>query len=872
MIEFKNLTKIYPSKRKYKKDVVALDHLNVTLPDTGMVFIIGKSGSGKSTLLNLIGGLDKITEGDIIADGNSLSAFHESDFTNYRCSYVGFIFQDYHLLDEFTVRENIELGGDIAGKNVDLSTLLAQVDLEGLAERYPHELSGGQQQRVAIARAISKDVKVLLADEPTGNLDKNTSKQVLDLLKELSKTRLVIIVSHNQTDATTYADRIISLDHGRIVLDQERVENYNNTLRMEEDTLYLPHHHDLDEKELAFVRSKRFEIKKVYQIGSGMVPTQPKEISKEQAPSSLGKSRLPARKFGKLFKSFFTQGMGKKAFTILIASILLTLFYIFQAFSVTSTNDILLHEMRTNGFTSIPVYKREYNTNTNLYNNLYEPLGETDLEFLQQAGYEGETYTLYNYSIPLNNGNISRLLTSPALGTSLYMLYIKNTLGTVVCDRAYLNQIFGKNGEAKVLYGHLEDKAEGMIITDYMADSLCYYYPNLYPSRESVIGPFTSNGYTYAYVNAIIETGYESKYADLLSVYDKLFDDDLTNNNIVEELLDHEQFSGFVNEVGIYYAMGYTFNKNLPESIAQSEVINRQTVDNFTFKSIENTQNSYSTANNTSLIRHSTLKEGEVMLSTTLYNQIFGADYNKDNYRDFQGCTLQYTKNYGDTTLVTQNVKVVKLSNSSNAVIWASKDVYQTLCQTETVAYGLHLGRIDQPDRFTKALEDTAFKLHEGDTNMTGINVLNRALDIFANFLQILEWLSLAVCAFYLISFGYKNIRSKHYEIGVLSAIGGRKSSISLLFTLESLAVGVGIILLSLVGIFFGSMLANSILLASFQLILNANLGGLEIIRFRFNYAMLDLGIGMILILIASFTPMLFMSRIKPVDILKAKE
>ena len=459
MIEFKNLTKIYPSKRKYKKDVLALDHLNLTLPDTGMVFIIGKSGSGKSTLLNLIGGLDKISEGDIIADGNSLVSFRESDLTNYRCSYVGFIFQDYHLLDEFTVRENIELSADIAGKNTDLPTLLTQVDLEGLADRYPRELAGGQQQRVAIARIVSKDVKVLLADEPTGNLDKHTSKQVLELLKELSKTRLVIIVSHNQTDATTYADRIISLDHGRIVLDQERVENYDNTLRMEEDTLYLPHHHDLDEKELAFVRSKRFEIKKVHQIGSGMIPTQPKEVSNEQPPLPLGKSRLPARKFGKLFRSFFMQGMGKKAFTILIASILLTLFYIFQSFSVTSTNDILLHEMRTSGFSSMPLYKRAYNSSTNLYDNLYDPFDEEDFEFLQQAGYNGKAYTLYNYSIPLNNGNISCLRTSPTLGTSLYMLYIKNTLGTVVCDRAYLNQIFGKNGEAKVLYGHLEDKA-----------------------------------------------------------------------------------------------------------------------------------------------------------------------------------------------------------------------------------------------------------------------------------------------------------------------------------------------------------------------------------------------------------------------------
>lgn len=218
MIVIENLTKRYKSKNK--KICTALDCVDLTLPECGMVFIIGKSGSGKSTLLNMIGGLDSFDEGRIISHGNDLSAFRGSDFYKYRATYAGFVFQDYHLIDELTVGENIALEAQIAGvADADVEAALESVDLQGYGQRFPDELSGGQKQRVAIARALIKSPKVLLCDEPTGNLDKRTSTQIMDMLREISKERLVIVVSHNMPDAEKYADRIIELADGKIIGD-----------------------------------------------------------------------------------------------------------------------------------------------------------------------------------------------------------------------------------------------------------------------------------------------------------------------------------------------------------------------------------------------------------------------------------------------------------------------------------------------------------------------------------------------------------------------------------------------------------------------------------------------------------------------------
>ncbi len=222
MIEVKNLKKTYNVKGNITK---ALDDVSIQFPERGMVFLLGKSGSGKSTLLNVIGGLDKVDSGEIIIKGKSSSSFSGSDFDSYRNTFVGFIFQEYNILNEFSVEDNIALALELQGKKKDkekVLELLKQVDLEGFAKRKPNTLSGGQKQRIAIARALIKNPEIIMADEPTGALDSNTGKQVFDTLKKLSKEKLIIVVSHDRDFAEIYGDRIIELADGKIISDMSK--------------------------------------------------------------------------------------------------------------------------------------------------------------------------------------------------------------------------------------------------------------------------------------------------------------------------------------------------------------------------------------------------------------------------------------------------------------------------------------------------------------------------------------------------------------------------------------------------------------------------------------------------------------------------
>ncbi len=224
MLEVRNLVKVYKPKKGVA--VKALDNVSIKFPHTGMVFLLGKSGSGKSTLLNVLGGLDRCDSGEIIIKGVSSRSFRQRHFDSYRNTYVGFVFQEYNLLEEFNVGANIALAIQLQGRKPqddEINSILHRVDMEGCAYRRTNELSGGQRQRVAIARALVKNPEIIMADEPTGALDSATGRQVLQMLKELSQTRLVIVVSHDREFASQYADRIIELSDGRVIRDDERI-------------------------------------------------------------------------------------------------------------------------------------------------------------------------------------------------------------------------------------------------------------------------------------------------------------------------------------------------------------------------------------------------------------------------------------------------------------------------------------------------------------------------------------------------------------------------------------------------------------------------------------------------------------------------
>lgn len=214
IIEFKNVNKEYKSGDHILK---AMDDVNFTIDEGEFVVILGPSGAGKSTLLNLLGGLDSVTSGQIIVNGNHVESFNDNQLTEYRASNVGFIFQFYNLIPNLTAIENIELMKDIVDVNIDGLSVLDSVGLKNHANQFPAQLSGGEQQRVSIARAVAKQPTMLLCDEPTGALDSKTGVLILNLLQSMSNdmNTTVIIVTHNAILAEA-ADKVIRVKNGQV--------------------------------------------------------------------------------------------------------------------------------------------------------------------------------------------------------------------------------------------------------------------------------------------------------------------------------------------------------------------------------------------------------------------------------------------------------------------------------------------------------------------------------------------------------------------------------------------------------------------------------------------------------------------------------
>ena len=218
MLELKNIVKKYNTGGS---EVEVLKSANIHFRENEFVSILGASGSGKTTLLNIIGGLDKYTSGDMALMGRSTKEFKDRDWDSYRNGTIGFVFQSYNLISHLSVIENVKLALSISGQSNAENDEKAKKVLEdvGLAEhlyKKPNQLSGGQMQRVAIARALVTDPKIILADEPTGALDSKTSVQIMELIKEISKTKLVIMVTHNPELAKEYSDRIVRVKDGEI--------------------------------------------------------------------------------------------------------------------------------------------------------------------------------------------------------------------------------------------------------------------------------------------------------------------------------------------------------------------------------------------------------------------------------------------------------------------------------------------------------------------------------------------------------------------------------------------------------------------------------------------------------------------------------
>lgn len=213
-VEFRNVNKTY---HMGEVDIEALKDVNFVIEKGEFCVVVGASGAGKTTILNILGGMDKLSTGKVMLDGEEISAYNNKKLTSYRRYDIGFVFQFYNLVQNLTALENVELAAQICKEPLEAMAVLEQVGLKERAGNFPAQLSGGEQQRVAIARALAKNPKLLLCDEPTGALDYNTGKAVLKLLQDTCRKEgmTVVVITHNQA-LTAMADRIITVKSGTV--------------------------------------------------------------------------------------------------------------------------------------------------------------------------------------------------------------------------------------------------------------------------------------------------------------------------------------------------------------------------------------------------------------------------------------------------------------------------------------------------------------------------------------------------------------------------------------------------------------------------------------------------------------------------------
>ncbi len=514
MLEVKNLKKVYVTEGL--EPVTALNGVSIKFPDKGLVFILGRSGSGKSTLLNLIGGLDKADEGEIIVKGKSSADFTPADFDSYRNTYVGFIFQEFNILEEFTIAENIALALELQGKSSDrqaVDELLQLVELDGLGDRKPNTLSGGQRQRVAIARALIKNPELIMADEPTGALDTKTGQQILDTLKKLSKDKLVLVVSHDRESAEKYADRIIEIADGEIVLDKTKEITYAKELSENVDVLgdviTVKNGKDVTEQEVAEIVKliKENDGESVITLGKKDVPEvkrvcrisdKKREVFRKTKDDDIKvydgerpeliKSKLPLKQALKMGLSGLKAKPVRFVFTVFLSVIAFCVFGVFSTLMLFDSNYSLSQAMQQNGYQSATIEKNyDYTSRTVLvHTNGTESIekessatkttmfSQAEVENLNASGNENYAgiFTLggtsYTSAISEHSINLTQL-TLEDFGANGKYFPFKSLQGFSDCGAEYMEQ----NG-FELLAGKYPENADEVAISNYIYELFRY--------------------------------------------------------------------------------------------------------------------------------------------------------------------------------------------------------------------------------------------------------------------------------------------------------------------------------------------------------------------------------------------------------------
>lgn len=865
MICISNLNKVYKTRRSAHH---ALKDVSLMLPDKGLVFVLGKSGSGKSTFLNLIGGLDCASSGKIVVDGNDISGFSESQFVDYRNSCIGFVFQDHHLIDDLTLYQNIKLALDL--RHIDdngmVSRALEQVGLGGYENRYPRELSGGERQRVAIARAIVKRPRIILADEPTGNLDGKNAAEVTRILKEMSGDCLVLTVSHDTAMVYANADRIIELSEGRVISDVTKNPDYAEETVLRDETACIPGDRMVSEKDVAFINESlsKQKVRRIAISNDKFIETPPQETKERSVP--IERTRLNILQILALSFSFLKTKFGRIASAAIPLALIMLITLFSQAYINFDGNRIMADRMTKAGQDAIVLSKEISLDGINKNARRYPAtVTEEDVGAFLKTGFEGEIYKIINVSVPVTSYQNASGIKNTYFA---YGVLATESLGTVIVNKEFMEN---KLGGLEFIARAREEEPLGVYITDYLADMIIAtnnkYKGKNYTALLEYYSPDDS-GIGEIYINGIIRTDYDERYKELIERVTVNKETDLAT------LYNDEQFQKLSSELYSFLGYSYTFNQNYEADYRSAEL----SADHFYAWSHKlrfegNTEycipSGYVTCDPLAK-----LPNGQVLMGHKTYNEIFGTNYTPESLATFtphkarmEQFAYYDTKNaspYFDTPIM-----IAGLYQGEG--IEVSSNIRELFERNHIRQTGIYFNGLSHLSDILDLAEERGFI--QDSLTIEGILTLQRCVMMFVTIFRIVNLLLCASIIFIFVSFSTKMIRDKLHEIGILKALGTNRGTINVIFGLQIALIAIFTCAVSGLGYYFLVEPANKLFLISLHEMVPSQLVlDLDVLVYMPKVVLGNIALVAVLSLASLFIPMAKIGRIHPVQIINTRD
>lgn len=862
MIQVIHLDKFYMGR---KSGHHALKDLNLVLPDRGLVFVLGKSGSGKSTFLNLIGGLDRVSSGQIIVDGNDISRFTETRFTDYRNDCIGFVFQDHHLIDDLTVYQNVRLALDLrrVKDSGEVSAALAQVGLAGYEERYPRELSGGERQRVAIARAIVKRPRIILADEPTGNLDGKNAAEVMRIMRKMSKECLVLTVSHDTAAVHANADRIIELENGEIISDVTKNPDYADKAVLQGETVCIPADRMINEEDIDFINEglTDHKVKRIAVSTDKFFETESTQTEGEKTP--IVRTRLQPLRVIALSLTFLRTKLGRIASVAIPLALILLVILFSQAYINFDANRITADRMQKAGQEAIVLSKEISLDGVNRNARRFPAMvTKEDIEAFAQTGFEGETYPILSVSVPVTSYKNALGIKNTKFS---YGVSATESLGTVVVDRAFIEE---KLGSFELVASVRNEDPLGVYITDYLADMILAtngkYKGQNYTNLLEYYSPDNS-GIGGVYINGIIRTDYAERYRELIERVT------VNKENDLVALYNDEQFQKLSSELYSFLAYSYTFNENYVEDYLSEEnsAYHRYAWSHalsFDGKKPYNLPSGYVVYQ-----PDTTLTDGQVIMGHKTYNAMFGKNSTPDSFTPHKAKLSQFA--YYDTEAADPyfeaEVEIVGLYSGDGMVV--SRSVRELFDRHHIRQTGIYFDGLSHLHDVLELGEERSFM--QDSVTVEGILTLHRCVRMFVAVFRLVNIVLCAAVVFIFISFSTKMIRDKLHEIGILKALGTGRVTINVIFGLQIALIAIFTCVVSALGYYLLIDPANELFVVSLREMVPSQLVlDLDVLAYIPRVVWENVLLVTVLSFISLFVPMAKIDRIQPVKIINSRD